>query len=151
NYDRYGNRLGQSVTSGAAPQNWFNYSNNRITNAPFQYDLNGNMTADGNHTYSYDAAGRIASVDNGATASYIYNASGALVSKTVIGITRQYVHDATGYTEFDPSTGNWTRADVEGIASYIGGTSGQTYFPIRDHLGNLRVLVNSAGAVQQQC
>ena len=38
------------------------------------YDAAGNMIKDASHQYAYDAEGNLLSVDNGATASYVYNA-----------------------------------------------------------------------------
>ncbi|MGH9450753.1 MAG: hypothetical protein ACRD11_09435 [Terriglobia bacterium] len=46
---------------------------------------------DGTHTYQYDAEGRIVSVDNGTTASCVYNALGERVEKNVGGSHTEYV------------------------------------------------------------
>ncbi|MGA8152577.1 MAG: RHS repeat-associated core domain-containing protein [Terriglobales bacterium] len=40
------------------------------------YDAAGNITNDGSHTYSYDAEGRILTVDGGTTNTYVYNSRG---------------------------------------------------------------------------
>ena len=86
-YDRWGNRttvwpsvLGgtaiQTVTlaqSGGVPTNQIaSVTNNGLT-VDYTYDAVGNVTNDGAHTYQYDAANRIVSVDGGSTAQYKYD------------------------------------------------------------------------------
>jgi RHS repeat-associated protein len=107
NYDSFGNRLLQQVTSGAPSSpagqtctpNGSLYSNiveayganNQITTSnssglsiPPMYDLvsAGNITFDGNNSYLYDAEGRICAVGNGTTwIGYLYDAGGTRVAK----------------------------------------------------------------------
>jgi YD repeat-containing protein len=45
--------------------------------------VGGNLLRDGNHTYAYDAENRITQVDSGSTATYLYDALGNRVEKTV--------------------------------------------------------------------
>ncbi|MGH9396820.1 MAG: RHS repeat-associated core domain-containing protein, partial [Terriglobia bacterium] len=77
-YDQYGNMTctvnGQ--TNGLCPAYGFNPANNRITNSGYTYDAAGDLTADGTHTYQWDAEGRFASEDGGATEVRTYNALG---------------------------------------------------------------------------
>src|SRR6185312_8033420 len=47
------------------------------------------------HTYTYDAENRIASVDSGSV-SYLYNANGDRVEKTVSAVWTDFVHDLSG-------------------------------------------------------
>jgi hypothetical protein len=49
------------------------------------------VTNDGNHSYTYDAENRIVSVDGGATATYVYDASGLRVRKSSSAATVDYV------------------------------------------------------------
>ena len=58
------------------------------------YDAAGNMTSDGNHSYTYDADGHITAVDGGQTASYVYNALGQRVRTTVGSAITEYVFSA---------------------------------------------------------
>ena len=48
-YDGFGNRTGATVTKGSGPSSSFTIdaATNRIINAGFGYDANGNMTAGG--------------------------------------------------------------------------------------------------------
>ncbi|MGH9325318.1 MAG: hypothetical protein ACRD2B_01310, partial [Terriglobia bacterium] len=77
-YDSYGNMTCQTngQTKGYCPNYSFNQNTNRINSSGFSYDADGNMTADGSHTYQYDAEGHLISIDNNSTASYTYNALG---------------------------------------------------------------------------
>lgn len=79
NYDRYGNRLAQSGCGGTLqnvflPQLTVDPATNRINSTGYAYEPNGNMTADPNHTYKYDADDRMVGVDNGAH-TYSYDAN----------------------------------------------------------------------------
>jgi RHS repeat-associated protein len=95
-YDRLGNRWSQTATgsgSSSAPQTSVNFqtsgnltANNRVipgtcnpvTASQYCYDAAGNMTADGFHTYTYDAEGNVVGVDGNAgvsgAAQYVYDA-----------------------------------------------------------------------------
>jgi RHS repeat-associated protein len=70
-YDGFGNLTGQESTKqpGLPAVNLpVDGSNNRSLS--FAYDGNGNVTADGVHTYTYDAANRLRQVDSGRRYSY---------------------------------------------------------------------------------
>ncbi len=82
NYDIWGNRTDQNVTSGTCGTSTRRVgANNRLLGSPYQYDAAGNLTADGSHTYTYDAENRLTKVDNGSTATYAYDAEGQRVEK----------------------------------------------------------------------
>ena len=89
NYDANGNRLNltDSEESGSDIQTVYSIleNSNRLTkkvaDTDYQYDNNGNIINDGEHTYSYDARNRLVSIDNGTTASYRYNANNMRVIK----------------------------------------------------------------------
>lgn len=70
----------------------------------YTYDLVGNVTWDGAHSYSYDAENRLVSVDGGTTAQYKYDYQNRRVSKSVGSSWTHYIwqgsqviaeHDAT--------------------------------------------------------
>jgi RHS repeat-associated protein len=93
-YDRYGNRTDQNVTAGTvAPSNHvlINAATNRIMEAPYAYDLSGNMTNDGSNTMVYDGESRTTSATNGGSAgTYSYDGKGLRVKK-VSGSTTVYI------------------------------------------------------------
>jgi RHS repeat-associated protein len=96
-YDVYGNLLQQNVTLGSAPMlNVTVNGKNQISNSGFSYDPAGNLTADGTHTYQFDAAGRLKSLDaTGATYSYDVNN---------LRLTKQVGSDTTEYVIFGSQT-----------------------------------------------
>jgi YD repeat-containing protein len=57
---------------------------NRINTSGYTYDAAGNLTTEGTgfgtHTYQWDAEGRLKSVDNGSTLSFVYNGLGQRVA-----------------------------------------------------------------------
>ena len=56
---------GDGTTVGPCPQNTYNAANNHITTSGYSYDAAGNVTNDTVHTYTWDAEGRIATVEGG--------------------------------------------------------------------------------------
>jgi RHS repeat-associated protein len=119
-YDRYGNRLSQTVTAGSGPSNSVVVSTttNHITTSGYTYDTNGNMTGDGVNTLVYDADNRaISAADGSGTASYSYNGSGFRVQKSFGGTTTVYIFSETS-----------------AIAEYANGTLSEEYVYVGDSL-----------------
>ena len=153
-YDRFGNRWQQN---GPVPKSLTFDANNRIpAGSGYTYDLAGNLTADGSHTYTYDGEGRILWVDSGSTAQYVYDADGKRVRKITSGAAVDYIYDASGtqVAEFS-STGAWNRGEVYAggrhLATYSGGTSGTTYFVHSDWLGTERARTDKSGNPYETC
>ena len=64
-YDPLGN-IGKSQLSGHTGQVFsvsYATTTNRITTTGYVYDANGNLTSDGTHNYTWDAEGKLASLD----------------------------------------------------------------------------------------
>ena len=134
-YDKWGNRTTvwpslfggtpiQTVTleqSGGAPTNRISSVTNNGTPLTYVYDSAGNVTNDGLHSYKYDGANRLASVDNGSTAQYKYDHQNQRVTKTVGSSWTHYIweggqvigeHDATtAYTTSPPYQEKSARLD----------------------------------------
>ena len=152
-YDRFGNRWQQNVTAGTGNMSSLGFdANNRITSGSgVTYDAAGNVTSDGTHAYTFDAENRITQVDAGSTASYVYNASGERIRKTTASGSVDYLYDLAGnsITELS-SSGGWNRGEVyaggKHLATYSGGTSGNTFFIHADWLGTERARSTAAGA-----
>jgi RHS repeat-associated protein len=162
NIDAWGNRIAQTTTGGAcfSPQISVD-TNNRITGAspagcaattPFCYDAAGNLLNDGNHTYTYDAENRVTQVDNGNTASYLYDASGNRADKTVSGTDSEYLYDAAG--QLNSVFGNgvlqrmYVYLNAKQLAEYVTDVN-TTYFIQTDHLGSTRLLTGMDQSVQE--
>ena len=147
-YDRYGNRWHQTLTAGTGLTYIASFSgaNNRVDG--WSYDAAGNVLHDDHHSYTYDAEGRIATVDS--STSYVYDASGLRVAKKVNGaLTSQYIYDLGSRVVSETNgSGGWTRGEVYAggrhVATYQGGN---TYFTHADWLGTERGRSNLSGSV----
>lgn len=85
-YDRYGNRLSQTLTGGTIsigqPQLTVDPTTNRIASSGFTYDASGNLTADVHGTYTFDAENHISqSATNSVATSYSYDGKNRRVGK----------------------------------------------------------------------
>jgi YD repeat-containing protein len=74
-YDRFGNRLSQTLTGGnlsvSQPSFSIDPATNRVTNSGFQYDAAGNLISDGINIYTYGGANRLTQF-NGTAATYTF-------------------------------------------------------------------------------
>ena len=93
-------RVQNSNTNGPCPQWAYNTSTNRLTTSGFTYDAAGNLTTDAstmpNHTYQWDAEGRVSSVDSGSTWTFTYDALGDRVQMTVPSGSQYLAYDVAG-------------------------------------------------------
>lgn len=148
-YDRYGNRWQQNITAGTgpSPQLSFNTANNQATNAGIQYDAAGNLVNDSTHSYKYDAEGNLISVDNGATASYVFDAMNRRVRVQTASSTNEYIYD---YASRRISTWLPNGAGIKGriywgnLLAAFRAQNGDTYFDQKDILGTDRLRMNYA-------
>jgi RHS repeat-associated protein len=143
-YDSLGNRWHQNGTHTMMLS--FSGSNNRMDG--YSYDAAGNLLSDGTHSYSYDAENRLTKVDNGSTATYIYDADGQRVRKTTSSGSVDYLYDLGGHeiTELS-SSGSWNRGEVYASGRHLATYNNSTTYLIHtDHLGTERVRTNSSGA-----
>jgi RHS repeat-associated protein len=141
NIDPWGNRTDQSVTSGSCGTFHATVGANNRFGSPYQYDAAGNMTYDGTHSYTYDDENRLTKVDGGNTATYVYDAEGRRVEKSVAGLRTDFVYDPSGNVVAETNGSGWQVSYVYAngplIAQYRDGT---TYSIFRDHLGSTRLL-----------
>ncbi len=111
-YDANGNRL---TETGSAPST-YSYTvppdSNRITSISgalprtYSYDAAGNALGFGGATFTYNNRNRMATASfGGNTASYVYNALGERVRRTVATVSTHYVYDEAGHLigEYDGS------------------------------------------------
>jgi len=88
---------GVQNSHGPRSQCAYGASTNQLTTSGFSYDAAGNMTADcsstDNHTYQWDAEGRVASVDSGSTWTFTYDALGDRVQMTNPSGTQYLAYD----------------------------------------------------------
>ncbi len=148
-YDRYGNMscFTNGQTNGPCPNFTFNTSN-QITTSGYTYDAAGNLTADGSHSYQWDAENHLKSIDNGTNGTFTYNAYGWRVYNTSGPVNHLY--DPSG----QPIGGNWAngagwnagiRFGSRLLAMY-GGDGGHTaYFTHANALGSESQTTDYAG------
>jgi hypothetical protein len=157
-YDRWGNRTGMwnAVTGGSQLQNIAiattgGVANNRISNVNFvnySYDASGNCTADGGHSYQYDAEGRQVNVDSGATTSAGYDPGNRRVKKVAGGVTTHYVWEgAQVVAEYNGSTGALISEYIHAGSRMVArDQSGALRYYHQDRLST-RLITDSSGAV----
>ena len=122
------------------------------------YDLNGDMTSDGlSRTYSWDAAGRLASISYaGSTlhSDFTYDGVGRMIKLeekdgTIVNTTRQFVwvgHEIA--EERNASNQVVRRFFPQGEQLTSGPAAGTLLYYTRDHLGTVREAVDSSGTIR---
>ena len=151
--DAAGNRSSRASALAALPPQSFSYdANDELTNDG--YDLNGNTTSSGGHTYGYDFENRLVAKDAGVV-TLVYDGDGNRVAKTVGAVTTKYLVDElnpTGYLQvMDEVSGGavqvrYTFGNV--LVSQTRSPSGApaTSFYGYDAHGNIAFLTDASGA-----
>jgi RHS repeat-associated protein len=99
-YDANGNRLTQGGTSTSTYA--MATTSNRLlsvsgaTSRTYAYANSGQVISDGQHTFTYNDAGRMTAVTGAASATYVYNALGQRIKKTASGVTTYFLYDEAG-------------------------------------------------------
>jgi RHS repeat-associated protein len=146
-YDRFGNRWQQNVTTGQGPQPSYGFdTSNHINSSGIVYDAAGNVINDGvGNTDTYDAEHRVLTVGGTNAASYVYDAMGRRVRATINGTAKDYIFDAASraVTQMSPT---WQRSELYAgglhVATYSGST---TYFEHSDWLASVRARTPVSG------
>jgi RHS repeat-associated protein len=114
--------------------------------------LNGNLTSDGLHTYTWDARNQLAKIDSGGGAVFTYDGFGRRIGKGASGFsTTNFMYDGPnpvqelsgGLPTANLLTGGtdeyFLRADVSGSSSFL-----------TDALGSTLALTDASGTMQTQ-
>ncbi|MCT4603362.1 MAG: DUF6443 domain-containing protein, partial [Marinifilum sp.] len=141
-YNYRGNQLNY-VNDSANDNDVFKEQSNS-TGAEYNYDGNGNMTSDANSGITSIAYNNLnlpeTIVKNGKTIRYIYTASGEKLQNILPGKTLSYcgsfVYEGTSLKQILNEAGRYV----------INGSSSDYEYHIKDHLGNVRMVLNSSGA-----
>jgi RHS repeat-associated protein len=130
-YDRYGNRLSETVTAGSGPQSSMSFNNN---NQPvgYTYDASGNMTVEPlspPNNMSYDAENRMTEFSSGGGWSeYVYAGNGQRIFRDAdsLGIYRASVYSGSQVVaEYDNDNEDPSTPAVEYIYNPAGGDTTQ--------------------------
>ena len=155
-YDAAGNRISLTRANGTAslvPQAVasasYDPANEQIAfaGAALTYDQNGNLTNDGTSTYTWDARNRLATITGSVNAIFIYDPLERRVSKTIGGVTPQFLYDRNDVVAEIQSrsmVATYLRSlnidELFGILRQDG-----VYFSIYDGLGSTFALTNHVG------
>jgi RHS repeat-associated protein len=113
----------------------------------YSYDNNGNQTARGSDTFTWDHENRLTqSVVGGVTSSSVYYGDGVRRSHTVNGVTTTYVYDVGGGLPLVLQDGTNTLVYGLDLISSTDGSGNQTYYSY-DGLGSVTDLTNGMGTV----
>jgi RHS repeat-associated protein len=116
----------------------------------YSYDAAGNLLADGTHHYAYDAEGNMTQVDNGATATYVYDALNHRVRDTTSAADTYYSYNTDGERVGSWSAGGATPTLLAAYSYWNGVplatyTSAGTFYSHQDLLGTKRLTTTSTG------
>lgn len=149
-YDRYGNLLTATVTQCSAPSLSLSMNtNNQITNSGFTYDADGNLTADGTNSYTWNAEHRPTAI--GGT-TYKYDGDYLRVYKST-GLLQWPDETCTIPLAAETDTSGNTTAEYIRFAGQLiahRDSSGNVFYHYSDHLRSGRVMTNSTGITQQE-
>ena len=128
-------------------------ADNQLTswnNVPATYDLNGNLTGDGTHTYTWDARNRMTAVTG--TASFVYDAVSRRLSVTQGATTTASVYDGYDPVQEQSPIGTVAANVQTGLGTderftrSVGGTA--SYY-LTDALGSTVGITNATGTAVQ--
>jgi RHS repeat-associated protein len=122
--------------------------------AQFAYDLNGNLTSDGTHSYTYDIENRLVGAPGNLTISYdplgrLFQTSGGSFPTT------RYLYDGDALVAEYDGAGvmtrryvHWAGADVP-VVSYVGSAVTDPTYLYADHQGSIVAVANANGQTIQ--
>jgi len=147
-YDPYGNITKAAVGTGVSFASTYSATTaatNRLTQIGTlvpTYDGQGNLTYDTVHSYSWDADGKMLSVDSTAV-NLTYDALGRMVEQNRGGVYTEIVYSPTGQKLALMNGSTVSKALVPlpggGTAVYASGTTGPLFYRHSDWLGSSRL------------
>ncbi len=156
-YDADGRRTatGGSLAATGMPTavsgNTFNADNamTGFNGATLSYDANGNLTSDGANSYTWDARNHLTAIGGANVASFVYDAFGRRMAKTIGALTTDYLYD--GLNPVEELQGGAASANILtglGIDEYfLRSDSSGAMALLADALGSTIGLVNSGGSI----
>lgn len=120
-------------------------------NTTFTYDQNGNLLSDGTNAYTWDAKNRLIAINGVVSAGFRYDPLGRRVSKTVNGVTTNFVYDGANVVQelqAQSPSASLLSMGVDELFSRTDSTGTHSF--ITDALGSTIALANSSGALDTQ-
>jgi RHS repeat-associated protein len=154
-YDAVGNRTQTTSTLAGVTAGTFSYnSDDRLSTDT--YDANGNTTASGGITNTYDFQNHL--IQNSAGVTVVYDGDGNRVSKTAGGVTTTFLVDdqnPTGYVQVIRATSSNGNTDnyvyglerISQVAFIDSSSTTLTSYYVYDGQGSVRALTNASGTV----
>lgn len=149
-----GGSLFKSVLPTATTATAAYNQDNQLTSwngAAASYDLNGNLTGDGTHTYTWDARNRMTAIKNNAgtstLASLVYDGVGRRQSVTQSSATVTALYDGYDTVQEQGSTTANLQIGLGIDERFTRTKGGATSTYLTDQLGSTVALANSTGAV----
>jgi RHS repeat-associated protein len=117
------------------------------------YDSNGQMTADDADNYTWDVRRHLSAISGYDTASFVYDALGRRIKKTVDGTTTQFLYDGLNPVQELNGSGSVVANMLTGlnVDEYFVRTEPSCCGPLRyltDALGSTIALVDITGTIQ---
>jgi RHS repeat-associated protein len=116
------------------------------------YDLDGNLTNDGVNAYAWNARNQLASINLGATASFLYDGFGRREAKAIGATNTSFLYD--GINPVQELSGTIVTANLlTGLAvdeRFSRADAAGPRYCLSDALGNTLGLTDSTGALQTQ-
>lgn len=115
------------------------------------YNDHGLLVSDNNHTYQYDYRDRLVGVDFGNTASYLYDALGRRIQRTVAtnsgSQTEQYLYSGTSLIECDNPSGQTVYSNYYGFNGQLlqKDSGNQQYYYHTDQNFSITSITNNLG------
>ncbi len=150
-YDAFGNISKTGSGLGVSFQPTYSTATNRYTALPSgtpSYDANGNLNADGYHSYAWDADGNLTSLDGATT--MVYDAFDRRVEETNSGTTTEILYGASGAKFAVLSGGTLIRLMTPlpgGGTGIYSGTAPSFYYMHPDWLGSVRAILGTGGGL----
>ncbi len=112
------------------------------------HDLNGNLTSDGVHVYTWNVRNQLVSVDGPAvTASFAYDALGRREGKQVDGVFTSFVHDGVSPVQENGPISTVSLLEGPGIDEHLAREEGgERLVFLSDGLGSILALADETGA-----
>ncbi|MBF6560627.1 MAG: RHS repeat-associated core domain-containing protein [Candidatus Binataceae bacterium] len=121
----------------------------KFNGASLSYDLNGNLSSGGSKTYTWDARDHLKTISGAVTASFVYDAFGRRMKKTISGTVTQFLYDGLNPVQELNSSNGVVANLLTGlnIDEYFSRTDTATSTFLSDALGSTVGLVGSAGSI----